>query len=154
MTKTVAPDVRPKFFAALELALDVWHIARSSTAVDPESLMIYLCVTEATMRPLVLDGASPPEVLTSIHPAEEYRGSISRLLVADKLGLPRETVRRKIKTMVKNGLLMQDDEGRVRVISRLAEPKALAAPAEIHAAVLRYHERLKSLGVSYPDDEG
>src|SRR5690349_4187377 len=154
MTKAVAPDVRPKFFAALELALDVWHIARASTAIDPESLMIYLCVTEATMRPLVLDGVSPPDVLTSIHPAEEYRGSISRLLVADRLSLPRETVRRKIKAMVKDGLLMQDDEGRVRVVSRLGDAAVVAVPSEVHAAVLRYHERLKSLGVSYPDAEG
>jgi len=154
MTKTVPLDVRPKFYAALELALDLWHITRSSTAVDPESLMIYLCVTEATMRPLVLGADSPPEALASIHPAEDYRGSISRLLVADRLGLPRETVRRKIKAMVKTGLLMQDDEGRVRVVSRLEEPGVIAAPAEIHAAVLRYHERLKSLGVSYPEAGG
>lgn len=153
MTKTIPLDLRPKFYAALELTLDVWHIVRSTTAVDPESLMIYLCVTEATMRPLILGADNPAEVLASIHPDEEYRGSISRLLVADRLGLPRETVRRKIKAMVKDGLLMQDDEGRVRVVSRLDEPKALAAPGEIHAAVLRYHERLKSLGVSYPGAE-
>ncbi len=152
MTKTVSLDVRPKFFAALELALDVWHIARANAdrSRKPDDLSVRDGGDDAS---LVLGGESPPEVLASIHPAEEYRGSISRLLVADRLSLPRETVRRKIKAMVKDGLLMQDDEGRVRVVSRLADA-AVAVPSEVHAAVLRYHERLKSLGVSYPDDEG
>ncbi|HEY7798061.1 MAG TPA: hypothetical protein VIA80_04805 [Hyphomonadaceae bacterium] len=151
MPKTISPDVRPKIYAALELLLDVWHIARTSTDVDPESLMIYLCIMEATMRPLLLADESPPEALTSVHPDEAYRGSISRLLVAERLDLPRETVRRKITAMVKAGLLMQDKEGRVRVVSRVTEASVLAAPEQVHAAVLRYHQRLKSFGVSYPN---
>jgi hypothetical protein len=150
MPKTISPDLRPKVYAALELLLDVWHVARASTAVDPESLMIYLCIMEATMRPLVLGAERPAEVLTSVHPDEAYRGSISRLLVAERLDLPRETVRRKITAMVKAGLLMQDKEGRVRVVSRLTEARVAAAPAEVHAAVQRYHQRLKSFGVSFP----
>jgi hypothetical protein len=53
--------------------------------------------------------------------------------------------------MVKAGLLMQDKEGRVRVVSRVTEASVLAAPEQVHAAVLRYHQRLKSFGVSYPN---
>lgn len=125
------------------------YAARMVAPIDLESVLIYYCVSEATMRPLVL-GDTPPEVMNMALPPEQYRGSISRLLVADRVGLPRETVRRKIAALISSGLLAEDEEGRVRTTRNLAEPHVQKGVADAHAAVMRYQARLKQLGVT-PD---
>ncbi len=139
-------DTRPRAFAAVELFLDTLHIARSVIDLDLESVVIYFCVSEASMRPLVLGADVPPSVRQAALPPEEYRGSISRLLIADRTGLPRETVRRKTNQLVKAGLLTEDDEGRVRSTRNLADPTIQKAADDVFAAVTRYEARLKELG--------
>lgn len=139
-------DTRPRAFAAVELFLDTLHVARSVIDLDLESVVIYFCVSEATMRPLVLGADVPPAVRSATVPPEEYRGSISRLLIADRTGLPRETVRRKTNQLVKAGLLTEDDQGRVRSARNLADPAIQKAADDVFAAVTRYEARLKALG--------
>lgn len=143
---TIPPLMRPHAFAANELVLDVLHVVRQIANIDLESLLIYLCVNEATMRPMLLDPSTPSEVLDMIKPPEEYRGSISRLLVADKLAMPRETVRRKIQQMVAGGFLIEDEEGRVRASTRLAEDIVQKCVQDVYASVQRYDARLRQLG--------
>jgi len=143
---TIPPRMRPHAFAANELVLEVLHAVRQIASIDLESLLIYLCVNEATMRPMLLDPSTPPEVLDMLKPPEEYRGSISRLLVADKLAMPRETVRRKIQQMVASGFLVEDQEGRVRASTRLAEDIVQKCVQDVYASVQRYDTRLRQLG--------
>ena len=153
----IPPRMRPHAFAANELLLDVLYVARQLADVDLESLLIYLCVSEATMRPLLLDPSTPPEVLELARPPEEFRGSISRLLVADRLAMPRETVRRKIQQMVAGGILLEDDEGRVRATRRFGEAAIQKCVQDVYVAVRRYDARLRQLGCagvgSTSDDE-
>lgn len=138
---------RGQTFAVVELFLDLVYAARAVAPLDLESVLIYYCVSEATMRPLLL-GDTPPEILDMPEPPEEFRGSISRLLVADRVGLPRETVRRKIAALITAGLLAEDAEGRVRTTRNLGQPHVQKAVMDAHAAVVRYNARLKQLGVS------
>ncbi len=140
------PGFRGQTFAVVELLLDMVYAARAVAASDLESVLIYYCVSEATMRPLLL-GDAPPEVMNMPLPPEQYRGSISRLLVADRVGLPRETVRRKIAALIASGLLVEDGEGRVRTTRNLAEPHVQKGVGDAHAAVMRYRARLKQFGV-------
>ena len=142
----IPPRMRAHAFAANELVLDVLHVARQIADVDLDSLLIYLCVNEATMRPMLLDPSTPSEVLEMVKPPEEFRGSISRLLVSDKLAMPRETVRRKIQQMVASGFLMEDDDGRVRSSSRFAEAAIQKCVKDVYASVQRYDARLRQLG--------
>jgi hypothetical protein len=138
--------MRPHAFAATELVLDVLHISRQIADIDLDSLLIYLCVTEATMRPMLLDPSTPAEVLELVRPPEEFRGSISRLLVSDRLGMPRETVRRKIQQMVAGGFLLEDEEGRVRAERRFGEEIVQKSVQEVYSAVQRYDARLRQFG--------
>lgn len=140
------PRMRPHAFAANELLLDILHVARKIADVDLDSLLIYLCVGEATMRPLMLDPSTPAEVIEMVRPPEEFRGSISRMLVADRLGMPRETVRRKIQQMVAGGYLLEDDQGRVRATWRFGETVIQTSVQDVYAAVQRYDARLRRLG--------
>jgi hypothetical protein len=139
-------DVRSKAYAGFELILDLMHELRAGFKMDAESVLIMCCVNEAVMRRLVLDPRTPASVKAMAAPPEEYRGSISMLLVAERVNLPRETVRRKIKTLIRDGWLFEDEEGRIRARPRLAESASQRMVRESFAAVKRYDERLRQLG--------
>ncbi|MGE0740138.1 MAG: hypothetical protein AB7O98_02255 [Hyphomonadaceae bacterium] len=142
--------IRPLAFAGTELALDIVHLARAIYGVDMESALILMCVADATMRPQFLalgeDGMS-----RAVNLPNEERGSISRLMVADKIGLPRETVRRKIKELTASGHITVDDKDRVQIKVLLGHPHVQRELEQGHRAVLRYRERLRALGVD-PDE--
>lgn len=145
---TVPPHVRPISFASIELLLDLIYSARQVFPdVDMEELIILLCVADATTRPFMLNEKTPQDVLLARKPPEEVRGSISRRLVSDKTGLPRETVRRKVAALAERGLLFLDEEGRVRIFYGLADGSTWSAVEEGHEAVLRYLARLQQFGV-------
>jgi hypothetical protein len=139
-------EIRSKAYAGFELVLDLMHELRTGFKMDAESVLIMCCVNEAVMRPLVLDAKTPASVKAMAAAPEEYRGSISMLLVAERVNLPRETVRRKIKALIRSGWLFEDDEGRIRATPRLAEPASQRMVRESFAAVKRYDERLRQLG--------
>lgn len=138
--------MRAYAYANVELVLDMIYAARTGPSLDLDSLFIYLTVSEATMRPLMLDPATPPEVLELVEPPEEFRGSISRLLVADRIGLPRETVRRKIQKMIDDGVLVEDAEGRVRTSRNLGELDIQSWTRNTFDVVQRYDARLRQFG--------
>ena len=139
-------DLRPKAFAATELFLDLVHIVRSHTDLDLDSLVIMFSINEATMRPLMLNPHTPKDARLAPAPPEEYRGSISMLAVAERVGLPRETVRRKTKALVEAGLVIEDSRGRYRAKAALMEERTQQVVREAHAAVKRYDKRLRQLG--------
>lgn len=142
----IPAGMRAHAYAGVELMLDMVYAARKRVPIDLESLMIYLTVSEASMRPLLLDAATPPDVLELAEPPEQYRGAITRVLVADRLGLPRETVRRKVQKLLKLGLIHEDAEGRVRTTRNFADPGIQSWVRDSFAAVQRYDARLRHLG--------
>lgn len=148
MTEELPPHVRPLAFAITELSLDLLHEYREIFDVDIECVLILMCVNEATMRPLLLDPLTPKEALTALNPPPESRGAISRLMVADKTGLPRETVRRKIKRLAKAGYITVDENDRVQTKTHLGEPRVRRSIEAAHRATLRYLDRLRELGLN------
>lgn len=142
----VPRNMRAYAFSNVELMLDLVYASRMGPKLDLESMFIYLTVSEATMRPLMLDPSTPPEVLELVEPPEEYRGSITRLLVADRIGMPRETVRRKIQKMLDDGLLAEDAEGRVRTTRNFGDGSVQDWTRLTFAAVQRYEQRLRHFG--------
>jgi DNA-binding transcriptional ArsR family regulator len=147
MTKALPPHIRPIAFAGAELALDIIHGLRQIFQVDIESALILLCVDEATMRPMMLETGLTEEQMRAPRLPPELRGSISRLMVAERTGLPRETVRRKIKELKKAGYLTVDKNDRVQITAMLDNPQIQNTLETGHRAVLRYLERLRKLNV-------
>jgi len=139
---SIPKDLRPKAYASLALLLDVIHATRTLVQADLESIAIYLCVAEATMRPVLADPARVHELSTTDRAPEEWRGSITMLQVADRLEIPRETVRRKVKQLIERGLLYADDRGRIRSTPNFDNPAVAPAVDDVHDAVRRYRERL------------
>jgi hypothetical protein len=142
----VPRNMRAYAFSNVELMLDLVYASRVGPKLDLESMFIYLTVSEASRRPLMLDPSTPAEVLELVEPPEEYRGSITRLLVADRIGMPRETVRRKIQRMIEEGLLAEDAEGRVRTTRNFGEGSVQDWTRLTFAAVQRYEQRLRQFG--------
>lgn len=141
-------DLRPRTYASIELFLDMLHAIRSQVNIDLESIAIYLCVAEATVRPVVSDPRQVEELADTEVAPEQMRGSITMLLVSDRLGMPRETVRRKVKQLIQMGLVYQDDKGRVRSTPNFHEPQMAATVKAVQDAVRRYHERLAVHGIT------
>lgn len=147
MTEELPPHLRPMLFGLNELILDLTYAAQNYLRVDLESLYILYCINEATMRPFMLDDALQRDVLTVASPPEEIRGSISRRSIADKTGLARETVRRKTRELAARGLVLIDEDDRLRSAPLLDDPAQQRMIEMAHAAVLRYLACLRRLGV-------
>ncbi len=145
---SIPPDLRPRTYASVELFLDMLHAVRKLVDIDLESIAIYICVAEATIRPVVADPRKVAELAEVEVAPEDLRGSITMLLVSDRLGMPRETVRRKVKQLITMGLLYQDEKGRVRSTPTFHEPRTAQSVKAISDAVRRYHERLALYGIN------
>ena len=140
------PDVRPKAFAAVELFLDLNHIAQLLFKADMETTLIWFSITEATLRPLMLDNFVSQTKKLAKKPPSEDLGTISRVMIADRTGLPRETVRRKVNALLKTGLVSEERSGSVRTVLDITAPHVRDAIAESVKAVSRYQKRLQQLG--------
>lgn len=140
-------EIRSKAFAGFELLLDLMHELRLGLKLDMESIIIMACINEATIRPILLDPKTPESVKGMAVVPEQYRGSISMLLVAERVNLPRETVRRRIKTLIRDGYVLEDDKGRVRPTPGLMRPEHQRIVRESFSAVKRYDKRLRELGL-------
>lgn len=143
----IPEDLRARVYASLELTLDVLHAARTFAKVDLESLMIYLCVAEATMRPVMADQEFARRIATEDVAPEDVRGSITMLMAADRLDMPRETVRRKVKKLIDLGLLYEGAKGRIRSTPNFSDPRVGQTVHAIQGAVDRYRNRLSRHGV-------
>jgi DNA-binding transcriptional ArsR family regulator len=144
---SIPKDLRPKAYASLELLLDLIHATRTLVQADLESIAIYLCVAEATMRPVLADPARVHELSTTDRAPEAWRGSVTMLQVADRLDMPRETVRRKVKQLIERGLLYADDRRRIRSTPNFDNPAVAPAIDDMHDAVRRYREGLAKYGI-------
>ena len=141
-------DVRPKAFAAIELFLDLTHVARSLLPGDIETTLIWFSITEATLRPLMLDDAVPATRKLLKKPASADLGTISRVAIADRTGLPRETVRRKINALIKAGPVAEERPGNIRTVLDITAPNVMNAINASFKSVGRYQKRLQMLGVT------
>jgi len=138
---------RPRTYAACELFLDMlWSVRSRTPEMDLETLLIFLVVNEATMRPLIVGPQPRREWLNDPAPPREARGAISRAAIADKTTLPRETVRRKVNQLIELGLLAERRDGEVQAVPKLGDGLFQPIGDECYAAVGRYHERLVALG--------
>lgn len=147
MSATVPLHLRPMTFGLTELLLDVIYGIQRYSAVDLESVHILVCVQNATMHPFMTDPATPRHILEAARLPDELLGSVSRRAVADKTGLPRETVRRKAAELAAAGLIALDSADRLCVVQRLAEADLQQTVEGLHAAVLRYRQRIAGFGL-------
>lgn len=145
---TVLPHrTRPLAFAQGELVLHFMYLLQSHYKVDFESILILLSINDATMRPFMLDDTFDHAILVRDEIPNEHRGTISRLMIADKTGLPRETVRRKCKQLIERGIVLESTEGHLQAAVLIVDPEIQRGLDEAHSAVLRYFDRVARFGI-------
>lgn len=143
---------RPAAFAATELVLDIFHTLTTHYQLDLEAIWILTVVGHETMRPWILDPALAAKHMTEERVPDMVRGSISRLMVADRTGLPRETVRRRIAELSAAGFITLDEKGYVRLTGDKVTGAAYqGGVAEIYFAVERYRKRIAAFAVAPGD---
>ena len=134
-------------FALGELLLGLMANARNQFGLDLESFWILVCVTDATMRPFILNPALEQGVLTAEQTPDQLRGAISRRLISEETGLPRETVRRKAQELVENGFLAANEEGLLFARTRLSDLEIQRGILDGHRLVQQYLGRLEAFGL-------
>lgn len=147
-------QTRPRVYAASELFLDMlWSVRSRAPEMDLETLLIFLVVNEAAMRPLLVGPKARLDLIDDPSPPDEARGSLSRNLIADRSGLARETVRRKVNALIEAGLFTEARDGQVRPTPMLSDTVYQKIADECFEAVGRYVDRLQSVGEQAPRSE-
>ncbi len=149
MSDVIPAHLRPMIFGLNELMMELLYLLQTYSNTDLESLLILFYVNDATMRPFMLDEAPSAELLATPRPPDAIRGAVSRRMLAEKTGLSRETVRRKIRHLARAGLILIDADDHVRSAQRLHEPDVQRMIEAGHKAVTRYLHRLDSYGVDW-----
>jgi DNA-binding transcriptional ArsR family regulator len=147
--RKITPGWRMAAFATTELALDAFYLFTRTLNLDLDAFWIYSCVANNTMRNIVLDAGLSGRYGDALHVPDELRPTVSRRAIADKTGLPRETVRRRVKVLVERGLLECDADGNVRVAMNYS-PLVTQGLNEFHRAVMSYLQRLENANVPMP----
>lgn len=149
----VPPFTRPAAFAATELILDIFHALTTHYQLDLEAIWILTVIGHETMRPWILDPGLAEQYATADRVPDAVRGSLSRLMVADRTGLPRETVRRRISELSAAGFITLDEKGFVRLTGdKVSGPAYQSGVAEIYSAVERYRKRIAAFAVKPGED--
>lgn len=148
MSEKIPAHARPLAFASGALMLDLMYTLRAYYAVDLESIQILLCVNDANMQFLMAKEDVPLELLQAPDLPHEAVQGISRLMVADKTGLPRESVRRKCRELISAGHLVADESDRLRLRLDLVDPAARQTVDNSHAAVQRYVATARRFGIA------
>ena len=132
---------------ATDALLRILRMAVGDKHNDLESFAVYLAVVSAGSGRILRD----PEMLAIYADdrslPEEERLGVSRRAIAESLGLPRETVRRKIAKLIANGSVIETD-GLVK-----ARSPVLGTPQsrEFAVAMAREFERTAALLQRHPE---
>jgi hypothetical protein len=112
----VGPGERAMTLAALEVLLRIWRKAVDCFPDDDlETILVYLTVAAASSSSHLRDPAVTASMDTKALPDPLHMPTSGRA-IAEATGLARETVRRRIETLVAAGRLARDARG-VRTLS-------------------------------------
>jgi hypothetical protein len=140
--------IRPIAYGMAGLLQELIAFMRKAYGEDLESALIMICVSDATMQKY-MPGAKPgSEIMRQEVLDESVRGSISRRMIADKTGLPRETVRRKVGQLIARRFLYIDSAGAIRATPRLNDLDLRQSVIDAHEAVKLYLAVVGKYGVA------
>ena len=123
-------QLRPCGFALLNHCLAMHRVLAGHLELQPVELLILVATTTGNVQRAL----SPGTRKTGL-PAREPLPTglivpMSRRAIARVTGMPKETVRRHVASMIGRGILLSTPQG-VRAPNRLAERKSLAAILEL-----------------------
>lgn len=144
----VPAQIRPIAYGMAGLLQELIAFMRKAYGEDLESALIMICVSDATMQKFMPNAKPGSDLLRRELLDESIRGSISRRMIADKTGLPRETVRRKVGQLIAKNYLYIDAAGAIRATPRMYDLELRQAVIDAHEAVKRYMALVGKYGVA------
>ena len=143
----VEKNLNVRALIATDALLRILRLAVGPNQNDLESFVVFLAVVSAGSGRILRD----PELLVRYADdealPESERMGVSRRAIAESLGLPRETVRRKIAKLIEIGIVFEQDglvKARSPVLGR-------AGAREFAQAMVREFERAGALLQRYPE---
>lgn len=131
-------------FALLNHFLTMHQVIGEHVRLQPIELLILIATTTGNVQRALRTEALPQALRGSKPLPPELSVPMSRRAIARITGIPTETVRRHVESMVKRGILVSMPKG-VRAPSRLAERWAAAATLRLIESHVACTERLVAL---------
>jgi len=144
-TEATERELRMCGFALLNQYLAMHRVIAEHLELHPVELLILIATTTGNVQRAVRPDALPEVLRGSTPLPPELIVPMSRRAIARVTGIPKETVRRHVDSMVRRGILLSMSRG-VRARPGLADRKAMTAilrVVELHAACT---EQLIKLG--------
>lgn len=104
-------NLRLKALVVCEFLLRQYTRINTIGGGDFERYIIYLAVASASARRIARDPSLRARYGGEVPPPAEERAPISRRAIAQSVGLPRETVRRKLQELIDRGMLVETGRG-------------------------------------------
>jgi hypothetical protein len=136
-------------FALLNHFLTMHHVIAEHVRLQPMELLILIATTTGNVQRALRSEALPEPLRGSKPLPPELAVPMSRRAIARVTGIPTETVRRHVQSMVRRGILVSVPKG-VRAPNRLTERWAAAATLRLIESHAGCTERLIALKALVP----
>ncbi|MBL8773269.1 MAG: hypothetical protein JNK30_17940 [Phenylobacterium sp.] len=150
MSGVVEPEVkhRERRVARLSFAFLLDEMVNGVGGLEPLEALLVLAVNQANIAPLTRDPAARARYGQIEAPAPDAeRRPVSINAVAASLGLPFETVRRRIRRLAAAGVCTVSAEGVVVPASFLASPDYVQSVRVGHARLRAFYQDLQAAGL-------
>ena len=146
-------DMRLTGRAIGEFVLRWAEISGPKFGGDLTTAIVYTAVVQANVREIWNDPVLNRQYADT-PPPDALRRPISISAIAASLGLPRETVRRHIGKMLKEGSIVKRDGGVIVPLETLASDDGVEAMRQLHTAARRFVLAMRRGGVDFADSDG
>jgi hypothetical protein len=127
-------------------ALD--QVTTGIAGMDTRDALLVMAINQANIAPLTRDPAARRRHGTLEAPApDEARRPVSLSAIATSLGLPYETVRRRIHRLERLGVCVSSPHGAIVPESFLASPAYLTSVVAAHARLHRFYQEVGAAGL-------
>lgn len=133
---------------SLELILDVEKIGRDRRSHDLIDALLFTAVLTANVTPMLRNRDLELAYATIDTPAPpELRRPVSVSAIAHSLGMPFETVRRRVRGLVRNGALAHGERGVIATPASVVDPAYIGIMLDRHQRIGRFYADLLDAGV-------
>jgi hypothetical protein len=120
---------------------------------DITAALVFASVVEANVGHLATNPESTARLATLVRlPPDEMRRPVTGVALAATLGIPNETVRRKVKGLIESGLLVRVDGGLIVPTEIMASEKMTRLTRASFINLRRLFLQLRRIGVDLNDD--
>ncbi|PZQ53738.1 MAG: hypothetical protein DI570_23765 [Phenylobacterium zucineum] len=133
--------------ASVRFILDIEEIGRVDRGQDLVGGVIFAAIVAANVAPVARDPALQRAYSSLAEPAPELLlRPVSISAIAHSLRMPFETVRRRVRSMVRDGIMADATGGVIAHTATLSSPSFMASMVARHERLGAFYREVKALG--------